>query len=116
MNFKQSDVINQRVERITMDHLVVGVDIAKETHVARAVNFRGIEVGRSVAFSNNGAGFERFSNWISALQQKHKLGPVIVGMEATGHYWFNLADWPRETTYRSGIGKSPYNQTEQGES
>ena len=32
MKFKQSDGQNQRIERITTSHLVVGIDIAKETH------------------------------------------------------------------------------------
>ncbi|OMF00835.1 hypothetical protein BK127_37965 [Paenibacillus sp. FSL H7-0331] len=42
MKFKQSDGQNQRIERITTSHLVVGIDIAKEFHVAQATNFRGI--------------------------------------------------------------------------
>jgi transposase len=27
------------------------------------------------------------------LQQKHRLKTVIIGMEPTGHYWWNLANW-----------------------
>ncbi|MCU6793389.1 hypothetical protein OB236_14880, partial [Paenibacillus sp. WQ 127069] len=42
MKFKQSDGQNQRIERISTTHLIVGIDIAKETHVAQATNFRGI--------------------------------------------------------------------------
>ncbi|MDQ8738895.1 IS110 family transposase, partial [Paenibacillus sp. LHD-38] len=42
MKFKQSAEQNQRIERISTSHLVVGIDIAKETHVAQATNFRGI--------------------------------------------------------------------------
>ena len=42
MKFKQSEGQNQRIERITTSHLVVGIDMAKETHVAQATNFRGI--------------------------------------------------------------------------
>jgi transposase len=30
MKFKQSDAQNQRIERITTSHLVVGIDMAKE--------------------------------------------------------------------------------------
>lgn len=43
MKFKSSTAINQRIERSTTKHLVVGIDIAKENHVAGAVNFRGIQ-------------------------------------------------------------------------
>lgn len=57
MKFKQSDLTNQRIERITTSHLIVGIDIVKETHLARAVNFRGIERGRRVSFSNDTFGY-----------------------------------------------------------
>jgi transposase len=49
MKFKQIDTQNQRVEKITTSHLVVGIDMAKEIHVAQATNFRGI-VFRNVIF------------------------------------------------------------------
>ena len=42
MKFKQNDGQNQRIERISTSHLVVGIDMAKEIHVAQATNFRGI--------------------------------------------------------------------------
>ena len=42
MKFKQSDAQNQRIEQITTSQLVIGIDMAKETHVAQATNFRGI--------------------------------------------------------------------------
>lgn len=44
MKFKMQDKQNQLIERISDKHLVVGVDIAQELHMARAVNFRGIIV------------------------------------------------------------------------
>ena len=45
MKFKAQKRQNQLIERITDQHLVVGIDIAQEAHVARAVNFRGIVLG-----------------------------------------------------------------------
>lgn len=48
MKYKQSKKQNQRIMRITDKTLVVGADIAKETHVARAIDFRGIELGKIV--------------------------------------------------------------------
>ena len=42
MKFKAQDKQNQLIENITVHHLVIGVDIAQEAHVARAVSFRGI--------------------------------------------------------------------------
>ncbi|WP_435162984.1 IS110 family transposase [Paenibacillus glycanilyticus] len=94
MKFKQSDAQNQRIERITTSHLVVGIDMAKETHVAQATNFRGIVVSkRHLSFPNSAEGFTKLSSWMAELQQKHGLKELIIGMEPTGHYWFNLANW-----------------------
>ncbi len=57
MKFKQSDRQNQRLERITTSHLVIGIDIAKETHVAQATNFRGIVLtNRHLSFKKNTQG------------------------------------------------------------
>jgi len=93
MKFKQKDVQNQRIEKISSNHLVIGIDIAKQIHVARSVNFRGIELGKPCKFSNNENGFKRFLEWISNLLKKYEKTCVIIGMEPTGHYWSNLAYW-----------------------
>ncbi|WJE47045.1 IS110 family transposase [Peribacillus frigoritolerans] len=93
MNFKMQNKQNQLIERITPQHLVVGVDIAQHVHVARAVNFRGIVVGKPLSFENNEEGFTRLLNWIQELKQMKNLDTTIVGMEPTGHYWINLSKW-----------------------
>ncbi|WP_340003749.1 IS110 family transposase [Paenibacillus sp. FSL K6-0276] len=94
MKFKQSEAQNQRIERITTSYLVVGIDMAKETHVAQVTNYRGIVLtNRHLSFSNTIEGFERLQRWMEAIQQKHRLSSVIIGMEPTGHYWWNLANW-----------------------
>ncbi|MDM5308494.1 IS110 family transposase [Peribacillus frigoritolerans] len=91
MNFKMQNKQNQLIERITPQHL--GVDIAQHVHVARAVNFRGIVVGKPLSFENNEEGFTRLLNWIQELKQMKNLDTTIVGMEPTGHYWINLSKW-----------------------
>ncbi|MGE7594265.1 IS110 family transposase [Peribacillus frigoritolerans] len=93
MNFKMQNKQNQLIERITAQHLVVGVDIAQHVHVARAVNFRGIVVGKPLSFENNEEGFTRLLNWIQELKKMKNLDTTIVGMEPTGHYWINLSKW-----------------------
>src|SRR3954463_10802923 len=93
MKFKMQDKQNQLIERISDKHLVVGVDIAQQFHVARAVNFRGIIVGDPLTFNNNEDGFASFLIWINNLQRLNNLDEVIVGMEPTGHYWINLSKW-----------------------
>jgi transposase len=93
MKFKMQDKQNQLIERISDKHLVVGVDIAQQLHVARAVNFRGIVVGDPLSFENNEEGFATLLKWIHTLQSKNNLDSAIVGMEPTGHYWINLSKW-----------------------
>ncbi|WML48652.1 IS110 family transposase [Neobacillus sp. PS3-34] len=93
MKFKMQDKQNQLIERISDKHLVVGIDIAQQLHVARAVNFRGIIVGDPLPFENNEEGFEKLLNWIQKLKGINKLEDTIVGMEPTGHYWVNLSKW-----------------------
>jgi transposase len=94
MKFKQSEGQNQRIERISTSHLVVGIDMAKEIHVAQATNFRGIVLAkRHLPFTNNLEGFEKLQRWVEDLQQKYQLKNLIIGMEPTGHYGFNLANW-----------------------
>ena len=93
MNFKMQDKQNQLIERISDTHLIVGVDIAQQLHVARAVNFRGIVVGDPLTFENNEEGFVKLLNWIQELKKLKNLDSTIVGMEPTGHYWINLSKW-----------------------
>ena len=73
MKFKMQDKQNQLIERITDKHLVVGVDIAQQTHVARAVNFRGIVQGNPIVFDNHEEGFLRLQQWLSELLNNQKL-------------------------------------------
>jgi len=107
MKFKQHDAQNQRIERITSNHLVVGIDIAKETQVARAVTYRGIELGRPCSFKNDDVGYQKLLSWVKSLQKQHNKTGVIIGMEPTGHYWLNLAWWLLEQRFEV-VTVNPY--------
>ncbi|MGM0920353.1 MAG: IS110 family transposase [Bacillota bacterium] len=87
MNYNQ----NKKIAQITPYILIIGVDIAKFKHVAPAQDFRGMEFGSPCSFENTKEGFEHFLHWIMEIKKKHSMEKVIVGMEPTGHYWFNLA-------------------------
>ena len=93
MKFKAQAKQNQLLERISTQHLVVGIDIAQQAHVARAVNFRGILLGTPLHFSNDDAGFNLLLKWMKNLQETQQLNGAIIGMEPTGHYWLSLAAW-----------------------
>ncbi|MBA4603415.1 IS110 family transposase, partial [Thermoactinomyces sp. AMNI-1] len=49
MKYKQ----NRKIEQINESTLIIGADIAKHKHIARAVDFRGIELGKTLAFSQS---------------------------------------------------------------
>ncbi len=73
MKFKAQDKQNQLIENITVHHLVVGVDMAQEAHVARAVSFRGIALGTPLEFGNHREGFRLFERWIQDLLKTYNL-------------------------------------------
>ena len=93
MKYKMQDKQNQLIERISDQHLVIGVDIAQQFHVAHAVNYRGIVIGNPLTFENNENGFNRLKEWMNGLKNSKGYSFKIVGMEPTGHYWLNLSKW-----------------------
>ena len=68
--------------------IYAGVDIAKVDHVIGAVDERGSEACRPMSFKNSASGFERCEAWLEGVAEAP--GDVLVGMEATGHYWMAL--------------------------
>jgi transposase len=87
MNYNQ----NEKIAQITSQTLIIGIDIAKFKHVARAQDYRGIEFGSPCYFDNTKQGFQLFLDWINQLKLEQHMEKAIVGMEPTGHYWLNLA-------------------------
>jgi transposase len=86
---------NSKIRRITDSTLVVGADIAKKVHVARASDVRGVELGKPLSFDNSRRGFEKLLTWIRSLMVDHSFDNVVFGVEPTGHYWMNLAQFLR---------------------
>lgn len=94
MKSSRNETTNQRIERITMQHAVVGIDIAKDAHAAQMTDFRGRSLTpRHLTFPNTLEGFEKLLRWVREAQAKHRLTSLLIGLEPTGHYWFNLANW-----------------------
>ena len=75
--------------------MVVGADIAKKVHVARASDARGVELGKPLTFDNSRRGFEKLLTWIRSLMVDHSCDNVVFGVEPTAHYWMNLAQFLR---------------------
>lgn len=66
-----------------------GIDIGKRKHVAAIVDADGNTLVRTQSFTNDAAGFAQL---LQRLRQICKNRPVLLGMEATGHYWYALHD------------------------
>jgi transposase len=87
-----------KICQVTEATIIVGVDIASETHYARAFDWRGVELGKVFSFGNSAEGFRSFTARISELSEKKDKPHVLIGAEPTGHYWFSFAE------YAKGIG------------
>ncbi|QQP13967.1 IS110 family transposase [Lysinibacillus agricola] len=82
---------NKKINQVTENTLVIGIDIAKKKHYACAVDERGRVLQKSFPFSQSRGGFDAFYERILALRATHEKSEILVGFEPTGHYWMNLA-------------------------
>ena len=66
----------------------VGIDIAKNKHEASLINVSGKSLFDSISFSNSQEGCEK----VLALLERFQVdkNDVVIGMEATGHYWLSV--------------------------
>lgn len=87
MNYTQ----NRKISQITPTTLIIGIDIAKDKHVARAQDDRGIEFGKRLIFENGIHGFQSLLDWMERHRKDNEKNHVIFGVEPTGHYWLSLA-------------------------
>ena len=83
----------KRLSQFNEKSFLVGVDISKDFHVARAIDYRGIEIGKKIKFDNDIYGYTAFESWFNDLMEGNRKGKIIIGMEPTGIYWLNLATY-----------------------
>lgn len=88
---------NEKIRQITESTMVVGVDISSETHWARAFDWRGIEIAKMFHFENDAEGFLLLASWIQETTAREAKDRVILGAEPTGHYWFTLAAYLKDS-------------------
>lgn len=77
--------------------IYAGIDIAKYDHVIGAVNGSGKELGKPLKFKNSSAGFARCAAYLEGICESPD--EVLVGMEATGHYWLACFCFLRDAGY-----------------
>jgi transposase len=68
--------------------LICGIDIAKNNHEASLVDESGKLLSKSLRFSNDSSGAATLLDYLSKLNPDN--GEIVIGMEATGHYWLAL--------------------------
>lgn len=82
---------NEKINQVSENTLVIGIDIAKHKHFACAVDDRGRVLQKSFPILQSRIGFEGFYERLLALKSAHEKQEILVGFEPTGHYWMNLA-------------------------
>src|SRR5690606_19704076 len=87
MNFNTNEKINQ----VSENTLVIGIDIAKHKHSACTIDDRGRVLQKSFAINSSRIGYEGLYEGLSALKTTHEKQEILVGFEPTGHYWMSLA-------------------------
>ena len=65
----------------------LGIDIAKNTHVASLIDEKGKKIFKGFSFSNSTDGGKSL---LEIIKKYADFSNVTVGMEATGHYWLSI--------------------------
>jgi len=74
-----------------------GIDVAKNKHVLCIIDRDGQTVVRSRSFANDSAGYQQL---LECLKSSGRTASLLVGMEATGHYWYSLHDFLTRNGYQ----------------
>ena len=78
--------------------IYVGIDIAKETHVAAAMDTNGVILLEPFAFQNDHEGFKLLKAKLDSLN-----GDILVGLESTAHYAENVIFFLHSQHYKLAV-------------
>ena len=76
----------------------LGIDIAKNTHVASLIDEKVKNVFKGFSFSNTTEGGKSL---LEIVQKHADFSDVTVGMEATGHYWLSVYSFLYDYNFHS---------------
>ena len=79
--------------------IYVGIDIAKNTHWASAMNSDGEILLEPFSFQNNNEGFQKFISKLSSFDKQK----MLIGLESTAHYGKNIISYLFNLDYKIGI-------------
>jgi transposase len=72
--------------RGSSEHLIIGIDVAKEKHHAFMGTATGKSLLRKLVFENNLEGFGKLLTHVEAVKVQHGLSQSVFGIEPTGNY------------------------------
>lgn len=76
----------------------LGIDIAKNTHVASLIDEKGKNIFKGFSFSNTTEGGKSL---LEIIKKNADFSEVVVGMEATGHYWLSVYSFLYDYNFHS---------------
>ncbi|MCP4257800.1 MAG: IS110 family transposase [Planctomycetes bacterium] len=79
--------------RGSTDHLIVGIDAAKDRHNAFGGTANGQTLFKRLVFDNTRQGFEKLTIHADAAMAKHNLSKIVFGLEPTANYHKPLAEY-----------------------
>ena len=98
---------NEKLKIITEGLLIVGIDIAKNTHWAQIMLHNGITIGKPFKIQNTREGFESLLHILKQTLADYNCKKILIGLEPTGHYWKALA-WYLEQNNIQVVTVNPY--------
>ena len=79
--------------RGSKDHLIVGIDVAKDEHRAFFGTANGKTLLKRLTFKNDIEGFDKLLARIKEIKVKHSLDELVLGLEPTANYHKPLGDF-----------------------
>jgi transposase len=89
----------RQIIRGSKEHLIVGIDIAKDKHHAFFGTAYGKTLWRRLIFTNDLIGYQRLVEQTELLLKQHQLKEAVFGLEPTGNYHKPLAQWLIQHNY-----------------
>jgi transposase len=74
-----------------------GIDIAKRRHETAVIDADGHLLSKSFSFENSSGGAAKLTGFLSS--RSIGKSDILIGMEATGHYWLSLYSFLAEEGY-----------------
>lgn len=85
--------MNNNIIKVNLSKVFIGIDLAKETHVAKAIDVNGELISTLSKLDNSIEGFQMFDDWVQNIIRDYNVTNVIIGVEPTGVYWQNIISY-----------------------